>query len=297
MRPTIRALMLTISLAGFACRDEPPATAATSSTPSPIDEPVIDAVGAEAPIVRVLDAGREPRVALEQPPIAGERNVQLEMEMSPLGYPSGAPMTMRMTLKWSASATDAVPWRFALERAELKLADAGSAEQKAVDALAAMYAQAAGHARRRGPAHLEIVQTKGMTSQPSVPWMLHLFAFAPPSEALGPGAKWTTDSQVDVDGQRCSASLRYEIIDIGAQELTARLAATQRCAPVPGTTESEPTMTTTMTGELRFVPTDALAIAGEITCTLATSFPVSADDADAPKELDATMRLRLSTSD
>jgi hypothetical protein len=144
MRARIHGVALCMALVG--CRDPPPETG-TSATST--EESIIDAAGSDAPIVRVLDVGREPRRMLEQPPRSGERDVELVMEMSALGDPSRAPSTMHVSVRWSTSAATDVPRRFAVQGAELKMggAPASGAEVTVVDGLATMYAQIGAHRR------------------------------------------------------------------------------------------------------------------------------------------------------
>jgi hypothetical protein len=220
---SVDRLALTLTLALAACPDEPePASAETPPAPA-VDETVIMAVGTEPPIVRVLDAGGEPRVLLERGPVARDRQVQIAWDMSPLGRPSHEGMHMRLALTWSASDDREIPSRFSVEHADVTMADVSGGEMRVGELMGSFYALIGGHARRHGPAHVEFVQTAGMTTQPAVPWMLHLFAFAPPSEALGPGARWTMQSKTDEDEQSCTELRTYELVEVQADEITARL--------------------------------------------------------------------------
>lgn len=313
MRTALSALTLCLTLSG--CRDEPATSGAAPTVEtsekaivdaveksekaivdtvekSPADDSSVDAVGTEPPIVRVLDAGREPRRVLDQPPVAGERDVELAMDLASLSRTAGAPSTMLVSLRWSTSAAADVPSRFAVQRGEMKMggSEMSDAEKKVVDAIVEMYSKVAGEAHRRGPGHVEVVQTKGAATRPSVAWMLHAFSVAPPTEALGIGAKWTTESKSEASGQPCTESRTYEITAMDAQQITAALAIEQRCGG-----GSAPSTSTMLKGDLQLAPNDALAIAGEIAGTHTMAFPAAADDPEPMPAVESKLGFRLTT--
>jgi hypothetical protein len=291
MRSIVSLQLMALSL--VACPDEPAPTTAASPPAVTTPDPVVDAVGTE-PIVRVLDAGREPRSPLARDPIAREREVEIAIDMSS-GEPRDAPGRMRFVARWTAAADRDMPGSFSVLRADMATprgAPAGGEEKAIFAAIAAAYGQVEGHVRRRGPADLEFIQTKGLDTKPSVPWLLHLFSFAPPTDALGPGARWTTESNGDHDGMSCTDVRTYEIVAVAPQEITARIDAKLQCSA--SATERLPSAVYTMTGELRFDPADALATSGRITSRMDTTFPPFPDDpSHEPNTLAFTMELRL----
>ena len=292
MHASATARLLVTTFAISACKDQ-----AGEPATLQIEETIFDAVGTEPPIVRVLEPGREPRASLERPSIARERRIEIVMGMASTGG-GDVPDNLRIVSTWSAPAARSEVWRFDVQSAGLTMPGGNTkgAEAAVTKAIASLYEQSVGRARQLGPAHVEIAQTQGMSTSPSMSWLLHLFVFAPPADALGPGAEWTSETKFVQDGLSCADQRTYELVAIDASVITARLHAESHCDAPTGATDAIPTSRQTLNGELRFDPSDVLATSGEIASTLVVTFPPFADARDRePMTLETRMNVRLAT--
>jgi hypothetical protein len=174
---------------------------------------------------------REPRAVLAYAPGGDERIALVEQNVPGLG--DAAPMSLQLRLKWSTPPTgpSGVRRHFAvLDASTPTPPGASEGEAQILAAIGGMYEQIEGYAAVPGPGRLEVVQTKGLPSAPSVPWMLHSLAVPLPGEALGVGARWTVHGTSMRRELRCTGSREYRLVASTPTGATIELKAEETCA-------------------------------------------------------------------
>lgn len=250
----------TIGLLFCACSTAPqgaPADAADSPPFASIE--AIERQGAEKVTVSVTFAGAEPRRTLQYAGTGAERRGRFSWQMWMTGDEPQLAMGLDIDVRWTPRS--AGEWAFAVDGVrgldgspDHPMSDDEKTVQRAIhDTIG----RVGGRARMHEGSRLELAQTRGMTTQPSIAMLLYLFSIPLPAEPLGLGARWTV---TDADDSR-----EFEIVALTGERASVKIGAVLRPKVPPGSQVPASVETITGLAELEF--TDPLARAGEITFT------------------------------
>jgi hypothetical protein len=180
------SLALVLGLGALACKREAP----REDVPFGFD-PNAQAERDDPPMLALVEPGAEPRVALRYGERAPDRSVQLAVH----NEFSSDELLIELTLAWTGLEPEGETRRY--------LYDVVAVRQSAEDVLGELEAQVtrkiaegfdavAGQATASASGIDQIVQTRGIPTQPSVDGLIRSAAVPLPDEPVGVGAVWET---------------------------------------------------------------------------------------------------------
>lgn len=228
--------------------------------------------------VAIVDPGATPRRILAYAPHGGERHAHLSFTIGLPRAPIDA-QHVTLALRWTAPASNAQPWRFAVEDATAAPPpDAGSGEQASDDGVHAAFATVRGAVEvTRG--RVVLTRTAGAQTQPSVVDLLDLVAVPLPQAEVGVGARWETYQHRTESGMTCTVHDSYTLGALRADDLDVKVSGTVRCTAPGGAGRGDASYA--ITGAMRVGLDDVLPrdadITEHITMEVENGHPVAYD--------------------
>ncbi len=250
-------------------RKEP---AAEEQPPQPPKEvKAVQTVGAATPTLTLGQPGQEPRRVIAYSIPSRTRKAHLAIEMS---LPDTSPerkFTVDVEVLLSPPGKDG---RRVFRVGETKV-EAGEpapspGEQSAIDTIAANFKAVEGYVTTKGPHHFTYVQTAGLRTQTSLPWLLHALTVPLPINPVGTGARWSYRQATQSRYETPAVEQRmYELAELGADGAVVKLAGSvdydEKSTPQPPSETRLLANKITVHGELHVGLSDPLPVSGELT--------------------------------
>jgi hypothetical protein len=270
-----RVAIFTVLLVATACKDRSARPEPTLPPGPPHAQPAnatdeFNAYGTAPREVELVSSGGEPRRVLAYAMSGGPREARVALA-SGSRHAGKELMSIALdaTLQWSRGGASGDR-----ERYELEFRDAQATrdptmsddEWGVVRSIHQAFGRVAGRARIGRHGDLDLAQTRGLTTQPSWLYLLHLAVVPLPVDPVGAGARWRTRQPLTADDGTAGIEDRtYELIAFDGDTLTVQLSG--RGVYTPDTAGS---------ANPRAPEQVTLAFTGELAIDLADPLPRSA---------------------